>query len=169
MQKLTNAYRVLNAPSIVRTWTSDILLFFPRFICGIMLAFDFGAAKFGMPWSPADKKLGLFEVAYWFPQDVAEYGGIFALFPAFFAWMGAFSEAVGGLFFALGFNTRIFSFLIACTMLVAIVWQQWDNGTWNLLPALGFFWVALYNMVLGPGKLSIDYLMYNQYKNNAKR
>jgi putative oxidoreductase len=41
-----------------------------------------------MPWSPIDSNLGLFEVA-WFPKDVAGYGGIFAVAPAFFAWMGA--------------------------------------------------------------------------------
>ncbi|WP_293873867.1 DoxX family membrane protein [Flavobacterium sp.] len=34
--------------------------------------------------------------------------------------MGAFSEAVGGIFLILGFQTRIASFLILCTMLVAI-------------------------------------------------
>jgi putative oxidoreductase len=70
-------------------------------ICGYRLTADFGAAKFGLPWSPADKNLGFFEVAFWFPNDVAEYGSIFKIFPVFFASMGAFSEAVGGIFYCL--------------------------------------------------------------------
>ena len=73
-----------------------------------------------MPWSPNDANLGLFEVAFWFPNDVANFGGIFAIAPAFFSWMGAFAEAVGGLLLLFGFQTRITSFLIKFTMLVAI-------------------------------------------------
>ena len=147
----------------MQSWMADVLLLIPRLVCGIMLAIDFGASKFGMPWSPEYRKLGLFEVIYWFPQDVAEYGGIFAMFPAFFAWMGAFSEAVGGLLLAIGFNTRAASFLIACTMLVAIFCQQWGNGTWAMLPALGFLWVSLYCLVLGGGRLSLDYIISKQF------
>ncbi|MCU0467088.1 MAG: DoxX family protein [Arcicella sp.] len=146
-------------PILLPNWWQDFLMVLPRIVCGILLTVDFGAAKFGLPWSPVDKNLGLFEVAYWFPNDVAEYGGIFAKFSVFFAWMGAFSEAVGGLFLALGFLTRPFSFLIVCTMLVAIFCQQIDNGTWNMLPAMGFLWVALYQMILGSGRFGIDYLL----------
>jgi putative oxidoreductase len=41
---------------------------------------------------------------FWFPKDVAGYGGIFAVAPAFFAWMGAFLEAIGGLLLLIGSN-----------------------------------------------------------------
>ena len=82
-------------------WWQDLLFAIPRIVCGYLLTSDFGAAKFGLPWSPADNNLKFFEVAFWFPNDVAEYGGVFAMFPAFFAWMGAFSEAVGGVFLLL--------------------------------------------------------------------
>jgi putative oxidoreductase len=81
------------------------------------------------------------------------------MFPVFFAWMGAFSEAVGGLFLLLGFQTRIFSFLIVCTMLVAIFMQQLQNGLWNALPAAGFLWAALFTMITGSGKWGIDYFI----------
>ncbi|MEL6124060.1 MAG: DoxX family protein, partial [Bacteroidota bacterium] len=103
--------------------------------------------------------LGRVEVVYWFPEDVAEYGGIFALFPGFFAWMGAFSEAVGGLFLASGLLTRVSAFLIMCTMLVAIFMQKWDAGIWNMLPAMGFLWVALFHLVLGSGRFGVDHLI----------
>lgn len=137
----------------------DVLFLLPRIICGFLLTSDFGAAKFGMPWTPEDRNLGLFEVAFWFPNDVAEYGGIFTLFPAFFAWMGAFSEAVGGLFLLFGFQTRVASFLIMCTMLVAIFMQQINEGLWNCLAAMGFLWIALFYMVLGSGRFGVDYLL----------
>lgn len=145
-------------PICLPYWWQDLFLVIPRIVCGLMLSFDFGAAKFGMPWSPADKNLGLFEVAFWFPNDVAEYGGIFALMPAFFAWMGAFSEAVGGLLLALGLLTRINAFLLVCTMAVAALIQQWGQG-WNMLPALGFLWVALFYLFLGSGRFGLDYLI----------
>jgi putative oxidoreductase len=144
-------------------WWQDALLLLPRLLCGYLLAANFGAAKFGMPWSPADNNLGLFEVAFWFPNDVAEYGSIFKLFPVFFAWMGAFSEAVGGIFFALGLQTRLFSFLIFCTMLVASLVQHWGDS-WNMLPALGFGWVALFGMVTGSGRFGMDYLIAKKFK-----
>lgn len=146
-------------PIVLPYWWQDLMLAIPRIVCGYYLTSDFGSAKFGLPWSPVDKNLGFFEVAFWFPQDVSEYGGIFAMFPVFFAWMGAFSEAVGGLFCLLGLQTRVFSFLILCTMLVAIFMQQINQGTWNMLPAMGFAWVSLMGMVLGSGRFGLDYFI----------
>ncbi len=140
-------------------WWQDLILAIPRIICGYLLTTSFGADKFGLPWSPVDKNLSFFEVAFWFPNDIANYGGIFAFFPIFFAWMGAFSEAVGGLFLVVGFQTRIASFLIVCTMLVAIFMQQINNGMWNCLPAMGFLWVAICAMITGSGRFGLDYLI----------
>ncbi len=72
--------RKLLTPTILPLWWQDFLVAIPRIVCGYLLAADFGADKFGLPWSPADKNLGLFEIAFWFPGDVANYGGIFAHF-----------------------------------------------------------------------------------------
>ena len=144
---------------LLPNWWQDLLLLVPRIYCGYLLCFNFGAAKFGLPWSPPDANLHFFEVAFWFPNDIAEHGGIFKAFPAFFAWMGAFSEAVGGLALLVGFQTRIFSFLIACTMLVAAFVQHANSDLWQQLPAIGFFWVALYSFVMGSGRFGADYLL----------
>lgn len=152
-------------PIVLPKWWQDFLLILPRLVYGYMLTSDFGASKFGLPWSPPDNNLALFDVAFWFPQDVAAYGGIFKMFPVFFAWMGAFSEAVGGIFLMLGLLTRPFSFLILCTMLVAIFCQQFNNGTWNMLPAMGIMWVSLYTLVLGSGRFGLDYLITKKMKN----
>lgn len=159
--------RVIVRPLVLPHWWQDALLLLPRLVCGYLLAVDFGAAKFGMPWSPPDNNLGLFEVAFWFPNDVAAYGGIFAVLPGFFAWMGAFSEAVGGLLLALGLGTRISAFLISCTMLVAIFMQQLPQGMWNTLPATGFLWAAVSALVLGSGRFGVDYLLTKPRHENA--
>ena len=146
-------------PLLLPHWWQDALLALPRVVCGYLLTSNFGAAKFGLPWSPPDNNLGLFEVAFWFPHDVAAYGGVFAMFPAFFAWMGGFSEAVGGLLLALGLLTRPAAFLVCCTMLVAMFMQQFQQGLWNMLPAAGFLWAALPALVLGSGRFGLDYLL----------
>lgn len=157
----------ITKPILLQFWWQDILLAIPRIICGYLLTANFGSDKFGLPWSPTDKNLGLFEIAFWFPTDVAQYGGIFAYFPVFFAWMAGFSEAVGGIFLLLGLQTRIASFLIFATMLGAIFLQQIQQGMWNTLPALGFLWVSLYSFTLGSGRFGVDYLI-SKKKTNEK-
>ena len=157
----------ITKPILLPHWTQDLVLAIPRIVCGYLLTSSFGADKFGLPWSPADKHLGFFEVAFWFPQDVASYGGVFAMAPVFFAWMGAFSEAVGGIFLLLGFQTRIASFLIMGTMLVAIFMQQINNGMWNCLPAMGFLWVGIFYMIVGSGSFGVDYLISGKSKKSS--
>lgn len=154
-----NLFTKITKPILLPHWSQDIFIAIPRIVCGYLLSFDFGADKFGMPWSPIDKNLGLFEVAFWFPNDVASYGGIFAIAPVFLAWMGAIAEAVGGLLLLFGLQTRIASFLVMSTMLVAIFMQQINQGLWNCLAAMGFLWVAMFYLVLGSGRFGIDYLL----------
>lgn len=140
---------------------AQILYAIPRFIAGMVLAIDFGASKFGMPWSGADSELGLFEVAAWFPDDVAQFGAPFSWAPVFFAWLAAASEAIGGIFLAIGLGTRFWAFLIGCTMLVAIIFQKGsdfiEQGFWPILPALGFLWVCIYCLIFGSGKFGLDH------------
>ena len=157
-------FAALITPVIQKDWGADLVFAIIRFICGMLLALDFGASKFGMPWTDAEQNLGLFKVAAWFPEDVASYGGIFAAAPVFFAWMAGFSEAVGGLLLAIGFKTRFVAFLIMCTMLVAILMQKWGEGTWGMLPAMGFLWVSLYHLYLGSGRFGVDYLISRKLK-----
>jgi putative oxidoreductase len=153
-------------PILMPHWLQDLLLALPRIVYGYLLTVEFGSPKFGLPWSHPDKNLGLFEVAFWFPPDVAEYGGIFAMFPVFFAWMAAFSEGVGGIAWMLGFQTRIFSFLILCTMMVVVFIHQIQYGVWNMLPGLGIMWIAVLGLVTGSGRFGIDYLISKKYNND---
>jgi len=151
-------------PKLQTDWMADLLFAVMRFLCGMLLALSFGADKFGVPWTAESQNLDLFEVAAWFPEDVAAYGGVFAITPIFFAWMGAFSEAVGGIFLALGLKTRVAAFLIMCTMLVAIFMQKWGQGIWGMLPAMGFLWISIYNLYLGSGRFGLDYLLTRKYQ-----
>ncbi len=160
---MKNILKILVTPILQKHWFADLIFAIMRFIAGMLLALSFGADKFGMPWTPDGQNLNLFEVSAWFPKDVAEYGGLFALMPVFFAWMGAFSEAVGGLFLAFGLKTRIASFLIMCTMLVAIFMQKWGQGTWGMLPAMGFLWLSIYNLYLGSGRFGLDHIITNKF------
>ncbi|WP_299124558.1 DoxX family protein [uncultured Winogradskyella sp.] len=164
MTHLSTILKFLVTPITQKHWAIDLIFAIPRVLCGLWLTTMFGADKFGMPWTAEEQNLNLFEVAAWFPEDVASYGGIFAAAPIFFAWMGAFSEAVGGLFLLLGLKTRLASFLIMCTMLVAIFMQKWNQGLWSMLPAIGFLWVSIYNLCLGSGRFGIDYLISKKLK-----
>lgn len=146
-------------------WWQDVIVAIPRIICGYWLAFEFGAQKFGMPWSPSQNNLHFFEVAYWFPMQVESFGGIFKMFPALFAWLGAGTEAVGGIFLIVGLQTRLFSFLTIITMAVAAFCVQWQNGLWNMMAALGIMWVYIYTLIVGSGRFGIDYLISKKLRN----
>lgn len=154
----------LMSSSKMNNWAADIAIALPRIICGLLLAINFGSSKFGMPWTDSEQGLALFEVAGWFPEDVAQFGAPFSWAPVFFAWMGAASEAIGGVFLALGLQTRISAFLLSCTMLTAIFFQKWGGGTWGMLPAMGFLWVSVYSLVLGSGRVGLDYWLVSTFK-----
>lgn len=150
-------------PVILDSWFMNLLIAIPRILGGLLLCLEFGSSKFGMPWSTTDE-MGLFQVADWFPEDVASFGMPFSLAPVFFAWMGAATEAIGGIFLALGLGTRFWSALIACTMMTAIFLQKWPDvmeygSSWPILPAAGFLWISIYCLVLGSGKIGIDYII----------
>ncbi|MBO6524810.1 MAG: DUF2807 domain-containing protein [Balneolaceae bacterium] len=153
-------------PKEIEGFFSNFILAVPRILAGFFLATMFGGDKFGVPWSVADTGLRLFEVAAWFPEDVATFGFPFSAAPVFFAWMGAASEAIGGIFLLLGLQTRISGFLISSTMIVAIFLQQWGGPLWNMLPAMGFLWIGLYATIFGSGKFGIDYVIAKKIKSN---
>ena len=155
-------------PTSFQSFGTNLILAIPRILGGLMLCFEFGSSKFGMPWSTTEE-MGLLQVASWFPEDVAKFGGLFALAPGLLAWIGAASEAIGGLFLALGLGTRIWGALLSVTMLTAIFFQKWPDAmeygsSWPLLPAAGFLWIALYSVGLGSGKIGLDQLIYNTWK-----
>ena len=159
--------KLLVSQNISSVW-KNIAIAIPRIIGGLLLCFEFGSSKFGMPWSTT-AEMGLLQVAGWFPEDVAKFGFPFSLSPLFFAWIGAASEAIGGLFLALGLGTRIWGGLIGITMLTAIFFQKWPDvmeygSSWPILPACGFLWISIYSFTMGSGKIGLDYFIVRKMK-----
>lgn len=165
---LRDLFLKLTEPTIIKGWLPNIMVAIPRMVGGYFLTVNFGGSKFGMPWTDPEQGLALLQVAEWFPKDVAEFGLPFSVAPVFFAWIAAASEAIGGLFLLLGFQTRLSAFLIMCTMLVAVFFQKWGDGVWNMLPAMGFLWMSMYALTLGSGKVGLDYLIANRLRKKAE-
>lgn len=79
--------------------------------------------------------------------------------PAVFAWAAGLSEFLGGIFLAIGFLTRISSFFIACTMLVALVGVHGADPFNRQELAFMYFFVAVAFLLRGSGDWSIDSLL----------
>lgn len=76
--------------------------------------------------------------------------------PAFFAWAAGISEFVGGILLALGLLTRISSFFIAVTMLVALIKVHGADPFNKQELAFMYFFIALAFLLKGAGDWSID-------------
>jgi putative oxidoreductase len=110
-----------------------------RIFAGIALAFGHGAAKI-----PPGEGLINRAAQIGFPA------------PAFFAWAAALSEFGGGILLALGLLTRISSFFIAFTMLVALVGVHGSDPFPAQEKAFLFLFIALAFLLKGSGDWSID-------------
>ena len=78
--------------------------------------------------------------------------------PAFWGFMAAFSEVVGGLFIILGLLHRLMAIMLVFTMIIALFMHVAGGDPFgvysNALKGLIVF-VAL--LITGPGKYSVDY------------
>ena len=123
----------------------DLPLLFLRLI----LAYGF--------WEPAKNKWAdINAIAEWFGSM-----GIFA--PKLNAYLAASTEMAGVFLLILGFGTRIITFPLIITMLVAIKTVHWENG---FVASDNGFEIPLYYMLMlitlmcfGAGRLSVDFLI----------
>ena len=76
--------------------------------------------------------------------------------PVLFAWAAALSEFVGGAFLALGFVTRLSSFLIAFTMATALLGVHRADPFGKQELAFLYLFIAVAFMFKGSGDWSID-------------
>jgi len=76
--------------------------------------------------------------------------------PVFFAWAAGVSEFVGGILLALGFLTRISSFLIACTMLTALVGVHGADPFQKQELAFLYLAISIAFLLKGSGDWSVD-------------
>ncbi|MDW3652189.1 MAG: DoxX family protein [Bacteroidia bacterium] len=124
---------------------ADLGLLILRVGAGLSLAFGHGLGKI-----PATEG---------FIEGVGKMG--FAM-PALFAWAAALSEFLGGIFIALGFATKPSSVLITITMLVAAFIRHAEDPFGRKEKAILFALIAIYLLLKGAGKYSLDELIYNR-------
>ncbi|QYO65446.1 DoxX family protein [Leptolyngbya sp. 7M] len=110
-----------------------------RIFAGIAMAFGHGAGKL-----PPGEGLIARTAQMGFPM------------PTFFAWAAAISEFGGGIFLALGFLTRVSSFFIAVTMLVALIGVHGSDPFAAQEKAFLYLFIALAFVIKGSGDWSID-------------
>ena len=92
--------------------------------------------------------------------------------PSIFQFLAAVSEFVGGIAWILGALTPLASFGMGITMLVAAYihinifkdpFVNLSGGT-SYEPALGYFAISLVLLAVGPGKFSLDKLIFSERK-----
>ena len=110
-----------------------------RVCAGLGLAFAHGIDK--MP--PSESVIGV-------------VAGMGVPSPEVFAWAAGITELGGGLLLAIGILTRPAAILIAITMLVAAFFGEAGNPFTEREPALLFAAIAIYFVLAGPGRYSVD-------------
>ena len=110
-----------------------------RIFTGVALALTHGIGKI----PPSDK----------FIESTANMGFPMA---SLFAWSAGLSELLGGAFLAIGLFTRISSFFIACTMLVALLGVHLRDPFGTQEKAFLYLFIAFAFMLKGASDWSID-------------
>jgi putative oxidoreductase len=104
------------------------------------------------------------------PGGMTGWMGPGAPVPGFLLAAAALSEFLGGIGLILGLLTPVATFFLACTMFVAIVTFHLPHGdpfvsatgpeSWEL--AASYLSAALAVLLGGPGRLSLDYLIFGR-------
>ncbi len=140
----------------------NFILLLIRVLAGFALSFVYGAEIFGMPWTPEEINLSLFEVADWFVVEVSHFGPPFEYMPWLFAWSAGCTMTIGGILLILGLNTRATAFFIVATKFITIMFRSW-NETWDILPTFILFCLGLVYILMGSGRFGMDALLTKRY------
>jgi putative oxidoreductase len=109
-------------------------------------------------------------------QHPMNWMGEQATYPGVLQALAAVSEFCGGIALIIGFITRLAAFGISCTMAVALYesyftmkapFVNMQGGPAYNLPLL-LLLIALFLLLCGPGRFSLDYLLFN-YKRDTTR
>ena len=104
-------------------------------------------------------------------QNPFDWMGEYAFAPGIFQALAALSEFGGGLAWILGALTPLASCGIACTMVVAVYFHAIKNGDpfvsssaggMSYEPAAVFLCIALVLLALGPGRISVDRVLFGR-------
>ena len=96
--------------------------------------------------------------------------------PSILQALAAISEFCGGIALILGFLTRIGAFGIGCTMIGAIVMVRFVmglpyvnmTGGISYVIAVVYLLIMLLFLVVGPGRFSLDYLLFKDRNEHLK-
>lgn len=103
-------------------------------------------------------------------QHPFDWMGPQASIPGFFQFLAAFSEFGGGIAWVIGLLTPLASLGMFCTMAVAVHMHMIVRhdpfvnltGGMSYEPALGYLGVAFLLFALGPGKISLDKIIFGE-------
>ena len=137
----------------------NVLIAIPRIATGILLIFDAGRAKIGMPVNETSGYISeLMETSFrpsWMDEKMT-------------FWIDFLEKMGQGSVLILGFNTRIAAF--------AMLWstaERWLNGlfTKSLATPLYILFIAvcLYSLILGSGKIGIDYWISRRIQSKKEK
>ena len=126
---------------------ADIAFLLLRVLAGLALAYFHGLGK--VPPSPG------------FVEGVAAMG---LPLPVVFAWAAGLAELVGGVLLAVGLLTRPASFFILVTMGVAFFLRHADDPFLDKEKAYLYGAIALFFLLAGAGRFSLDRLMRRRTK-----
>jgi putative oxidoreductase len=124
-----------------------------RLVAGLFLA-THGWAKFH---DPSMKKMFFEGVA---KMDLPA--------PNIFAWAAIAAELVGGVLLALGFLTRFWAFMILCVMGMAVFKVHWKEGYKAMEHAALYGGIAAAFLLGGPGRISVDGILFGRGKKNSE-
>lgn len=136
--------KILSSNPETRT-VDEIAMTIFRVVIGLFMAFGHGLGKV--------------------PPQEGLIGGVTAMgFPAplLFAWMAGLAEFAGGIFVALGFMTRINSFFVSFTMLVAAFIVHGADPFKIQEMSLLYLFAFLLFMIRGSGRYSLDHLLFKK-------
>lgn len=155
-------FKKLTKPYDFGEWHIHLINGVPQFIGGLFLTFYYAPRNIGVPWNTEFNNLSLFKVSPQFIGIVEDFGGIFSMYPVFFATAAAITMLFGGVLLMLGCCTRFASFFVFLVMLVTLVFREFDQS-WSYIPTFAFLSLSILGIWFGSGKFSLDYLISKKF------
>mgnify|MGYP006139851911 FL=1 len=97
-------------------------------------------------------------------EGPVKFADPFGLGPEISLSMAIFSEVLCAILIMIGFKTRLSTFPLMITMLVAAFYAHWDDPFGKKELPLLYFSVFLGILIVGAGKYSIDQYQINRWK-----
>lgn len=94
-------------------------------------------------------------------------------FPLVLAWLVAASQVACFVLLPLGLFTRLIAFMQAVVMVVAITTVHWKYGFSDANDGIEiplYYFLMLFSLfIIGPGRISLDYLMMRRWRRSVNR